>query len=616
VPLPADLISTSNTFQFVLEGHYEARCEDPSDARLWASIAPDSKVEIAGMRIPVADDLSQLPRPFYQEGVTAASTDINVAFADPPSRTMLRAAAVVSSWMGVTANSHGLGFPVSIGSLQAGNTIVLARNDSTLVPNQEAGGGPGLTIRTNPADGVSKLLVVSGDTDEQVLQAAQSLALGQTFSGKHASVTPPELPAPRKLDDAPRWSQTGHAASLWNYTETSDLHSDGSQPIVSYVRIPPDLFFGDHQSLPLRVDYAYKTNSKNGAFLRVTANGSEIAYLPLARRGADGSRQSAVIPLPVVNLRPFANTLRFDFVFPTPHSDACRPLPPNNSSGTLFRTSSLELKDLPHWAELPNLELFSNAGFPFTRYADLSHTTVVLPDHPNEKEVATMLAVLAYFGAQTGLPAFGVEIGGAESYQEKRDLLVIGDEADLVTTPALDGTLPLGFSQGGATRQLGTTLSLAYRLWSRLKGMDPETLTDLDGVQQEERLDHALEQRYDSILQAVESPDAKGSSVVVILLGTARRASLFPAFLKVASSAQLHGNLVVQKGSQFDSFVLNPSIYSVGHITVIGRIRAWMQENPWAGVMLPLLMGLLWAPWVKARLESRAAQRLRGDLAI
>jgi cellulose synthase (UDP-forming) len=199
-----------------------------------------------------------LPGPFYEKARSVSSTSIAVAFGSPPSPVLLRAAGAVSSWFGVQANSHKLIFPVFIDHLPRGNSIVLARNDSPLLAFLgQRTHGPQLAMRMNPADGVSKLLVVSGDDEEQVLAAALALAAGRTFNGESATVEPDPLPALRGADDAPRWAQTRAQSSLWSYAETNELRTNGSQPIASYVRIPPDLFFGDREALKLRLQYAY-----------------------------------------------------------------------------------------------------------------------------------------------------------------------------------------------------------------------------------------------------------------------------------------------------------------------------------------------------------------------
>jgi len=615
ITIPAELLVTRNMLGIHLRAHYAARCENPGDPRLWASIEPTSTFELAGILLPIANDLAMLPGPFYQKGESGSFTNIAVAFEASPSRILLRAAGVVSSWFGMQANSHKLIFPVSIGHLPPGNSVVFARNDSSLLAfiGQHTR-GPQLATRVNPTDGISKLLVVSGDDEEQVLTAALALAAGRTFNGESTTVKPSLLPAIRRADDAPRWVQTTTQSSLWNYMETDELSTNGSHSIASYVRIPPDLFFGDRETIKLRLQYTYNDlSASQRAYLRVTANGSQISYLPLVPKDGSDKTRSVEIPVPIRDLRPFANTLLFEFLFQRANQDFCRPQPPSNSTGTLLRSSNLDLGKFPHWGVLPNLELFANAGFPFTRFADLSQTTIVLPDHPSGREISTMLALLAYFGAQTGYPALRVQVGNEQSFDEDRSLLVIGSEGDMPTTLALVSRLPLSFEGNGSMRRLNTTPTLTQRLWMKISHLDPESFSDLGGAQEEARLDQSLGETFDSVIEAVESPTMPHRSIVVVMLGQNKQ-DLFPAFLNISSSGQIQGDVAIQHGSRFDSFSIGQSTYHVGHIATIPRIRAWMHQEPWIGVLLPFIIGLLYAPWVHARLKQRAAVRLRGDI--
>jgi cellulose synthase (UDP-forming) len=615
IPIPGELLATKNIVGMHLHAHYDARCENPSDSRLWAQIESSSRLELSGVLLPIANDLTMLPAPFYEKEQSDALTNIAVAFESAPTSAMLQASGIVASWFGVQANSHKLLFPVSIGHLLPGNSIVVALNSSSLL--RSAGKrirGPHLTMLTNPADGVSKLLVVSGDDGEQVVAAASGLAEGTGSSGDTAEVESNPLPAERSLDDAPRWVQTTTASSLWSYAETKELSTDGGQPIVSYVRIPPDLFFGDREAVNLRLHYVYKDSvSSRRAFLRVSANGSQIGYVPLKLDSEKSTPRGLTVRVPIKTLRPFANTLLFEFLFPPASQNFCRPQPSSHASGAMLRTSSLELHGLPHWATLPNLELFANAGFPFTRYADLAQSTVLLPDQPSEREIGTMLALLAYFGAQTGYPAFRVTLGNLQSFDEDRSLLIIGTEADMPSTPALDARLPLSFNGSGPTRQLNTKLSLAQRLWTRITHLDPDSFSDIQGTREEARLDRSLDDNFDSLIEAVESPTRPQRSVVTIMLGKGTQ-GLFPAFLNISSSGKIHGNVAIQHGSEFDSFSLRESDYHVGRLSALGRTRTWMHQEPWAGVLLPFLIGLLCAPWILTRLKQRAADRLRGDM--
>src|SRR5208337_1273685 len=73
-----------------------------------------------------------------------------------------------------------------------------------------------------------------------------------------------------------------------------------------------------------------------------------------------------------------------------------------------------------HYAPLPNLELFANAGFPFTRLADLSETTVVLPSAPSEQEIETFVTLMGHFSRQTGFPALRVTVAGRAAGRQYR----------------------------------------------------------------------------------------------------------------------------------------------------------------------------------------------------
>ena len=616
IPIPGELLATRNTLRLHLQAHYAARCENPGSPLLWARIEPGTTFEVGGILLPIANDLAALPAPFYEKEQSVASTRIAVSFASSPSPQLLQAAGAVSSWFGVQANSHKLIFPVSLGHLLSGNSVLIAHNDSPLLASLGGGSlGPHVAVRVNPVDGISKVLVISGNDDEEVLATARMLAAGGTYTSDSSTVELTALPAPRKIDDAPRWEQTTKESSLWNYTETDELRSDGSQAIASYVRIPPDLFWGDEETIRLRLNYTYahaQSESLKSGYLRVTANGVQVSYLPLTSKGGDAAIQRAEIPVPISNLRPFANTLLFEFLFQQQDKDYCHPPPPSHSSGTLLKSSSLDLHSFPHWAALPNLELFANAGFPFTRFADLSQTTIVLPEHPSEREIGTMLNLLAYFGAQTGFPALRVNVGGVESYHEDRSLLVIGNQADLVTTAAVDAALPIGSADGNLSRRTGTTFSMIQRFWKKLSHLNSVSFSDLRGTDVEERLDNSIGEPFDTLIEGLESPSALKRSIVVVMLGKSEQ-DLFPAFQEISSSALIHGDVAIQHGLVFDSFSLGTNGYFVGDIGIMDRGRAWMHQEPWVGVLLPFLMGLLYAPWLLVRLEERARLRLMGD---
>ncbi|EGC98290.1 cellulose synthase regulator protein, partial [Burkholderia sp. TJI49] len=70
----------------------------------------------------------------------------------------------------------------------------------------------------------------------------------------------------------------------------------------------------------------------------------------------------------------------------------------------------------------------ANSGFPFTRFADLSQTAVVMPDRPSPQELEAYLTMLGHMGEWTGFPALRVQVvraGEVAALAGGKDLLVI-----------------------------------------------------------------------------------------------------------------------------------------------------------------------------------------------
>ncbi|MEZ1648542.1 cellulose biosynthesis cyclic di-GMP-binding regulatory protein BcsB, partial [Enterobacter hormaechei] len=80
----------------------------------------------------------------------------------------------------------------------------------------------------------------------------------------------------------------------------------------------------------------------------------------------------------------------------------------------------------------PDLRAFANAGFPFSRMADLSESIVVMPKAPSEGQVTTLLDTMATVGGQTGLPAINVTLtyDGSQIQNKDADIMVIGTIPD------------------------------------------------------------------------------------------------------------------------------------------------------------------------------------------
>ncbi len=616
--LPSELLARNNVLGFQFIGHYTLSCEDPANTVLWGRVENNSSIDVSGSLLPLSDNLNLLPLPFYDESVGSTTASIPFAFAGQPGPGELQAAGIVASWFGIRAKSRALTFPVTLdGKLPKGNVVLFVDQPSGLPPGLDLGtGGPVIAIRTNPSDPFSKVLIIAGDDGSQLVTAARSLALeNNVFQGSTIQVSDFQMPAARQADDAPLWLRTDRVSPFWNYSQEPSLQSDGSGTLPVYVRIPPDLFFGEQTTVPLHLDYRYNAIPlAGGSTMRVSANGSLVNELALPQRDNPKQMLNAAVSVPLVDMRPFANTFLFKFFFQIAKQGPCRNTPPLNLQGALLRSSYLDLRGLNHWAAMPNLELFANAGFPFTRFADLSQSIVVLPPRASAKEIGLYLMFLGYFGEQTGYPALRLQMDDSVNLGKDADYLILGSADDQPAFEQLSRHLPIAVSRDGVSVQnTGGFFAAIQRAWWQVAELRPDWWWKLTRSQDKAGVIASLGDSPDAVIQGLESPWKAGRSMVTITIKNDDSVAAFSdAFLKASGSASIGDSVSVLQGSEFTSYRLGDTFYQVGHLPWWTQVRYRLREFPWLIVLLTFVLGLFVVPWTKARLDHRTQARLEG----
>ena len=607
--IPTDLLVHNNTLTIEFIGHYTMVCEDPANTTLWARVHRTTFLDIRGDLLPLADDLKQLPTPFLDPAVIQPPS-IPVVFASQPSVKAIQAAGVVTSYFGMISESRAVRFPVHIGAIPQGNAIVIVESATSLPPGLVLPtiNGPTIAMRTNPNDQYSKILIIAGGDGNQTLLAAQAVALhSDLLAGADASIGENKLPAKQLADAAPRWARTDETIALWDYTSSDQLQGDGTAPLNVYFRIPPDIFPGDRPNAVLKLAYRYNSIPIGPiSSLQVRINNAFLGSTPLIP-GQDASRKMETeVPVPVVNLRPFSNSLSFDFTFQLLKKGGCEDTTPINMQGAILKDSYLDLRGYPHYAPMPNLELFANAGFPFTRFADLSETTVVLPPTPTEQEIEIFLTLMGHFGRQTGFPAFRVTVAGPDALHlgARTDFLIIGTGNDQRGFENLGTNLPVALRSGQIqVRDTQGFFAPLHQAWWKLRSEEHSESGNL-----------SASGTPDAVIEGIESPYDPGSgrSIVAIHL---RDASQFEPFmdtlLKVQQSSDISLSVAVLHGTQFQSFRIGSGVYHVGTVQWWKRIELWLRQVPWLAAVIVVLLALLVALWVRQWLRIRARARLR-----
>lgn len=626
VEIPPQMVSAYNRLGLELVGHYARGCEDPMHTSLWASVSNDSTLELDVRPVDRGPDLKLLPQPFFDRH-DASALKLAVVFAGNPQAAELNAAATVASWLGALAGYRGARFDSHVGQMPTGHALAFVIGDAALArlglaPLQGQLTGPTVAMLANPADPAHKLLLVAGRTAHELRSAAIGLATGsQALTGPLVTLQAAAAPAPRQPYDAPNWLRSDRAVHFSELVPPETLGVTGESPDLVRVafQVPPDLFGWRSSGIPVRLGYRYTPRpAADRSTLNVSANDHFLQALPLrsasqvrgwwargtrwlssanaAMGGTQARSDSQLLYVPTFEL-PSHNLLQMHYYFDTPRQDTCSHLPLGNVNGAIDADSTLDISGFSHMLAMPDLAAFANAGFPFTRMADLSETAVVLPTVPDASELDVYLALMGHMGAATGYPAYGVSLVAPDQVESVagKDLIVIG-RAD--TQPLLQrwaGYFPSAYKDaapaGFAAR---VRRLLAGRLTPvRSSGMGVSAGRDADGL-----------------LIGFESPLTVGRSVVVVSgASAAGLVRIAQALIRPDMLGHIRGS-TVRVGDERIDILAAGQTYQVGQLPWLTWARWFFSLHPFLLAAATLATAALVAAGLYRSLRRRAARRL------
>jgi len=340
--------------------------------------------------------------------------------------------------------------------------------------------------------------------------------------------------------------------------------------------------------------------------MQIRVNNAFLGSVPLI----PGQQASRVIqidqPVPVVNLRPFSNSLSFDFTFQLLKKGNCQDTSPINMQGAILRDSYLDLSGYPHYAPMPNLEIFANAGFPFTRFADLGQTTVVLPATPTAQEIEMFVTLMGHFSRQTGFPALRVTVANSDVMTEgaKSDFLVIGTGEDQPAFDKLAPHLPVTLASGKIeVRDTQGFFAPLHHAWWKVQTLEHTESGDLIATG-----------TPDAVIEGIQSPyDVAGTkSVVAIRIKDSQTFEPFmQTFLYVQQASDIQGSVSMLLGTRFQSFRVGATVYHVGILPWWTTLTLWFMEVPWLAAVVVLVFAFLLAIWTRQWLRQKARTRLK-----
>lgn len=611
-------IADFNRVRFELVGHYANVCENPANSAIWLDIGKQSGIDLTLQKLPLKNDLSHFPEPFFDSRDTRPLT-LPMVFSAQPDVTQQRAAAILASWFGSKTGWRGQRFPVLYNQLpQQHHAVVFATNDARpdFLKDLPPVAKPTVEIVSQPDNPYEKMLLILGRNDEDLLTAVQGIAQGELLlRGDISTIDSVKLLSPRQAYDAPNWVRTDRRTTFAELTQyENQLQSDGVQPnpVSLTLNLPPDLFLVRARGIDMDLSYRYTAPfQSDGSRLAVNLNNQFIQDYPLPPKNTTGQQllhipliqgmldKSHELLIPALRLG-VVNQLRFDFDYAnitiSGNADGrCETATPITHHVVVDDNSSIDFSGYRHYIEMPSLRAWANAGFPFSRYADLAQTLVLMPPKPDAEQVSTLLNTLGNMGAQTGYPALRVQLTDdwATAKKQDVDLLMIGvipkDLQDDQRIPALvDAT--------------------ASWLKEPVRRITPEVNPQSQREQAAESTTAISSRGPLATVIGFQSPFYDQRSVVALLADGAPRSwqLLNEAMGDSGKRGTMSGSTVVIRESGVNSLRVGESYY-VGHLPWWERLWSLLSVHPFWLALCALFVVVLFAlmTWRLMRIITR-----------
>ena len=618
---PASFNDNNNYLNLDFMGIGAGVCPDPFSPSVWLTVSEDSLLVLTLVPSGTEYNLRDLPAPFLDKQVNL-QLNLPFVFGGTPSFGTLKAAGVLASWFGMQAGSRGAQFPASLNTLPDSDAVVFIQGSET-VEGVKGAKTSTVSLQPHPTNPNAKLLVLTGNTDEEIVRAATSVAMAApTLSGQLVTLTKETESEPRKPYDAPAWVPTDRPVRFGELAKVEELRVQAYFPPVIRLnyRIPPDLFTWRSPGAPVKLKYrATRLPLHQNSSLNVSANENFIQAYALNEVDKKTSTANPQNLTPSINsgmreeslfIPPYASTGRDQFQFAY-YFDVtrlglsgtdCPYMPPNNLQGSIDPESTVDFSSFPHYAALPNLAYFANIGFPYTRMADLSASAVVLPERPNAQELGIFLTVMGKMGESTGYPVIRYAVVASPEVDKvaERDLIVIGSANSQSLMTKWAASLPMALVDGERrVRKLNRQWLPSYR-WEQ---QDVQSVPKPNG-------DFAqIATGTMNAIMAFESPLKAGRSVVVLYADKA------PGLLKLSELltdpervSLIQGDFVVVDNKSVYHTKVSET-YHIGSLSPASKVRWFLSDQPLIMALFGLVVCLILAALVYRPLRRLIARQ-------
>lgn len=345
-------------------------------------------------------------------------------------------------------------------------------------------------------------------------------------------------------------------------------------------RLPPDFLIKQNQYAKLALNFSYGAGMRSDSTINLIVNDKQVRDIHLDNVGGNYI-EGYKIDLPTYLFKPGSNSIIFKSYLNT-QRQVCDATNADGLFVTIHENSTLYFPPMPHFVEMPKLELFALNGFPFTRWPDGLDTLIYLPQ-PDSASIDTAFNLIGMISQKNGFPLFGAQVTFTEPTDWDGEMLVIGKTSAIPKSIMSRAPLPMD--------GISTVPYPVNRGWDNEVSLSQSTQKSGLG-------------EGSGALMGFESASKKGRSIVLATAQTEKDLlALGDALLKPGIQARIKGDVALINLDTPDYDLTSLSVgkkYSTGNKGSISLIDSFLYANIYvfygliASVILALSMLGYW----------------------
>ncbi|GAB6065487.1 cellulose biosynthesis cyclic di-GMP-binding regulatory protein BcsB [Aquifex pyrophilus] len=574
-----------NSLDIVVHQHYTIKyCEDPSAPELWTDIyTGESYIEINFVYRIIPDEMVSLQSYIYDPKYLYFDRVNIVIDTEAINGDYLKA---LSLFIGSLANIYKyVDIKINVSdtlSEKGDNYIIGLRNFVSSLVKEKI--DKDFLITSNPKNPVFKNIVITGDTYRDLYRSVLINFIGRInlFKSRGIKIVKEKIPEKLPPYSAPGFIPTGKKVYLRDLGIKTTTLGYGYEPELRIpYKIYPDILWGDKDKITFYLDMEYPPVVRKDSVVNVFANDIFLTQIPVVGKKKEEhfTFYAYTLPKGSGNFRISPSLIPFKEGF-------CEIYNRKNLVITLKETSYIYLPKGIHITEMPYLEFFASAGYPYSIYGDLQDTALILTSNDPDT-VAAALKIVYFISQRTEYPPFYLtvltvnELGRDKSVLRK-NLIVVGPYNSNLANVYTAGAVKL-FIDGNT----GYTKPLK---WSFRDVVYPVSELDKKKLERVISLITANGE-IASFIQMFESPYEDGKTVTLVYSSDTEELKSFANLIfNLSTSYYIKGDFLIYfpKIDEAYSFYLNEK-YVVGKAPQPTKVKYELSKD-WKKYLLVVLL--------------------------